>query len=158
MDIVLVEPEIPHNTGAVGRLCLALDATLHLVEPLGFSLDEKAVRRAGLDYWKDVKKQLWPDWHRIESHFGGRRLVLATTKASQAHWDHQFQSDDVLVFGKETAGLSQEIRERHPHHQVKIPMSHASTRSLNLSTSVGIIAYEFARQLTVNREGSQLAG
>ena len=147
MDIVLVEPEIPHNAGAAGRLSLALGATLHLVKPLGFSLEEKAVRRAGLDYWKYVDLQVWENWEEFEKAHKGRRMVLSTTKATTHHWDFHFLPGDLLVFGKETAGLPQSLRDAWPNSLIKIPMEPTSTRSLNLATSIGIVAYEAARQL-----------
>ena len=149
LEIVLVEPEIPHNAGAAGRLSLALGVKLHLVRPLGFDLGEKAVRRAGLDYWKDVDLHVWEDWEMFVRGAEAKRLVLATTKATQAHWDFAFAEGDALVFGKETAGLSTEIRDDYPDHQIRIPMQPETTRSLNLATSIGIISYEAARQLSV---------
>ncbi|MFU8894379.1 MAG: tRNA (cytidine(34)-2'-O)-methyltransferase [Luteolibacter sp.] len=146
--IVLVEPEIPHNTGAAGRLALATGATLHLVEPLGFSLDDKHVRRTGLDYWKDVDVRTWPDFETFRSSVGRvARLWYLTTKGRESPWSAAFAPGDYLIFGRETAGLSPEILDAAPSAQtLRIPMAPGSTRSLNLATAIGITLYEAVRQ------------
>ena len=148
-NIVLVHPEIPHNTGAAGRLALATGARLHLVKPLGFSIDEKTVKRAGLDYWKEVDLVVWESWEEFEASVTDvKRMFLLTTKASKAHWDAEFQHGDYLLFGRETRGLSEELIESHQDTAIKIPMEEGSTRSLNLATAVGIVLYEGVRQLS----------
>ncbi len=147
-NVVLVHPEIPHNTGAAGRLCLATGSTLHLIEPLGFSLDEKQVRRVGLDYWKDVDLKVWPDWDAFIAGTGAQRLHLCSTKAEKSLWDVTFDQEDYLVFGQETKGLSDELREKYADGLLRIPMLAESTRSLNLSTAIAIVLYEAARQVS----------
>lgn len=147
-NVVLVHPEIPHNTGAAGRLCLATGSTLHLIEPLGFSLEEKQVRRVGLDYWKDVDVKVWPDWDTFLAETGAQRLHFCTTKGTKSLWDTAFEKNDFLVFGQETKGLSDEMRGRYPQDLLRIPMLADSTRSLNLSTAIAIVLYEAARQIS----------
>ena len=144
MNIVLVEPEIPHNAGAAGRLALATGSTLHLVKPLGFSLDEKAVRRAGLDYWKDVDLRVWDSFEELSSAYIQPRFWMISTKAKRSIWDAGFEGNDFLVFGRESKGLPEEwLNER----ALRIPMKDESTRSLNLSTAVAIVLYEAQRQV-----------
>lgn len=146
--IVLVEPEIPHNTGAAGRLALATGSTLHLIEPLGFSLDNKHVRRTGLDYWKDVDVRTWPDFATFRASLEkDSRLWYLTTKGSYSPWSASFAAGDYLIFGRETAGLSSEILDAASAEQtLRIPMMPGSTRSLNLATAIGIALYEAVRQ------------
>lgn len=147
-NIVMVHPEIPHNTGAAGRLALATGATLHLVKPLGFSIDEKAVRRSGLDYWKDVDLKVWESWEEFEGSLPeDARMFLLTTKATKAHWEMEFQRGDYLLFGRETTGLGDELISKHRDRALKIPMVEGSTRSLNLATAVAIVLYEACRQV-----------
>jgi len=146
-EIVLVEPEIPHNAGAAGRLAVATGSRLHLIKPLGFSLDEKAVRRAGLDYWREVNLVVWDDWAKFNSQtWKGNRWML-TTKGSASIWDAEFSPGDLLIFGAETRGLSTEIRSSVAEEAcLRIPMSEGPIRSLNLSTSIAIVLYEACRQ------------
>jgi tRNA (cytidine/uridine-2'-O-)-methyltransferase len=145
--IVLFEPEIPHNAGAAGRLALATDATLHLVEPLGFSLDDKHVRRTGLDYWADVKLKVWKSLADLQAAAGAdARFWHLSTKASQSPWTVQFKPGDYLVFGRETRGLPEEIIRDAGDRALRIPMAPGGTRSLNLSTAVAIVLYEAVRQ------------
>ncbi len=147
LNVVLVEPEIPPNTGNVGRLCLATGARLHLVKPLGFSLDDRAVRRAGLDYWRDVDVKLWDSLDELFAAAGsGARFFFVTTKAKRAYWDAQFRDGDFLVFGRETKGLPEPLLAAHAESCLTIPMT-GSTRSLNLATAAGIVLYEAVRQL-----------
>jgi tRNA (cytidine/uridine-2'-O-)-methyltransferase len=149
LHIVLVHPEIHWNTGNAGRTCLAVGATLHLIEPLGFSLDEREVRRAGLDYWEHVDRRVWPSWEAFEKELPtlGEAFFFATA-APRTFWDAPLgdAKDVVLVFGRETVGLPAEIRERHRDRCVSIPMDSSVVRSLNLSTSVAVAAYEVLRQ------------
>ena len=144
MHIVLVEPEIPHNTGAAGRLALATGCVLHLIKPLGFSLDEKSVRRAGLDYWKDVDLRVWENFDELLCAHPEARVWFLSTKAKKSAWTTEFQRDDFLVFGPETRGLPESWLD---HRAIRIPMRKDSTRSLNLATAVAIVLYEAQRQV-----------
>ncbi len=151
VNIVLVQPEIPHNTGAAGRLALATNATLHLIEPLGFDISDKSVKRAGLDYWKDVKLKKWSSWEAFTGSLtDDARLFLLTTKSTKPHWDAEFRKDDYLVFGRETKGLEESLIEEHLDLAFRIPMEEGSTRSLNLATAVGIVLYEAYRQIKLS--------
>lgn len=145
--IVLVEPEIPHNAGAAGRLALATDSTLHLVEPLGFSLEDKYVRRTGLDYWPDVRVRVWKSFEELRASAGETaRFWFLSTKASCSPWQAEFQPGDYLVFGRETKGLPEELVAAAGAQALRIPMAPGGTRSLNLATAVAIVLYEAARQ------------
>lgn len=147
LNVVLLEPEIPPNTGNIGRLCLATGAVLHLIEPLGFSLDDKLLKRAGLDYWPLVQVKCWTDWTTFMSNQpADARFWYLTTKTNVAYWDVQFEDNDYLVFGRETRGLPGALLEANASRCLTIPMA-AQTRSLNLATSVGIVLYEAVRQL-----------
>jgi tRNA (cytidine/uridine-2'-O-)-methyltransferase len=147
LNVVLVAPEIPPNTGNVGRLCLATGARLHLVKPLGFSIDDRALRRAGLDYWREVDVKLWDSLEELFSAAGpDARFIFLTTKTKRAYWDEQFRDGDYLVFGRETKGLPEPLLAARAESCVTIPMP-GSTRSLNLATAAGIVLYEAVRQL-----------
>lgn len=147
-EIVLVEPEIPHNTGAAGRLAIATGSRLHLVKPLGFSLDEKAVRRAGLDYWKHVDLQVWESWAEFQTANQSARQWFLSTKGTGQIWETKFEPGDHLIFGAETRGLSEDIRsQQKPEQLLRIPMADGPIRSLNLSTSIAIVLYEGYRQV-----------
>ena len=146
LHIVLIEPEIPPNTGNVGRLCLATGAHLHLVKPLGFSIDDRELKRAGLDYWKDVRVTVWESFADLQAaQPADARYFFLTTKTERAYWDARFHDGDFLVFGRETKGLPEALLERNAAQCLTIPMS-GSTRSLNLATAVGIVLYEAVRQ------------
>ena len=145
--IVLIEPEIPHNAGAAGRLALATDATLHLVEPLGFSLEDKYVRRTGLDYWQDVKLRVWKSFDELRAAAEpDARFWYLSTKATRSPWQADFRAGDYLVFGRETRGLPEDIIAGAGANALRIPMAPGGTRSLNLSTAVAIVLYEAVRQ------------
>lgn len=145
-----MNPEIPHNTGAAGRLCLATGARLHLVKPLGFSLDDRQVKRVGLDYWKDVDLQVWESLDELLASVDeGAGMYFLTTKTKTPHWDRSFKDGDYLVFGCETKGLPESLLAQHADSCLTIPMKEGSTRSLNLATSVGIVLYEAVRQVGV---------
>jgi len=147
--VVLVHPEIHWNTGNAGRSCLAAGASLHLVEPLGFSLSERELRRAGLDYWKHVPLQLWKSWASFEEALPSLgRPFLFTTKTDRSYWDAPFTGDSVLIFGRETGGLPDDVRERYADHAYTMPIHSPHVRSLNLSTCVGIALYEVMRQVS----------
>ena len=147
LHVVLVEPEIHWNTGNAGRTCLAVGARLHLVGPLGFFLNERQVRRAGLDYWPRVDLQVWDRWADFEPEIP--RLgepFFFSAEAERDFWSVEYPERTVLIFGKESVGLAPEIRARHPDRLVRIPMIDREIRSLNLSTSVALAAYEVMRQ------------
>ena len=156
IHVVLVHPEIHWNTGNAGRTCLAAGASLHLVEPLGFSLDEKQVRRAGLDYWEHVNLRVWPGWPEFEAELPilGEPFFFST-KASRAFWDAPLggAADVVLVFGRETGGLAPEIHERYADRFVGMPILSPHVRSLNLSSTVAIAVYEVLRQRGIRVPG-----
>ena len=143
-NVVLVEPEIPPNTGNVGRLCLATRSTLHLVGPLGFSLDDRQLKRAGLDYWDEVEVREWPGLEEVLRANPSARFFYLTTKAMQPYFDVHFQPNDFLVFGRETKGLPERVLEENRESCITIPMH--GTRSLNLATAVGIVLFEAMRQ------------
>ena len=146
LDIVLVEPEIPHNTGAIARTCAATGARLHLIEPLGFDISDKAVKRCGLDYWYLVDLHVHDNLDAYFAENGDTALFLATTKAPRAYHEADFSGEHVtLMFGKETAGLPEWLREKYRDRCIRIPMI-SEARSLNLSNSVAILAYEALRQ------------
>jgi tRNA (cytidine/uridine-2'-O-)-methyltransferase len=149
IHVVLVHPEIHWNTGNAGRTCLAAGATLHLIEPLGFSLDERHVKRAGLDYWEHVDLRVWPSWNTFEEGLPTLGLpYFLSTKATQLLWDVPLGAgnDVVLIFGRETGGLPPELHQRYRDRFVTLPIASPQVRSLNLSTSVGIAVYEVLRQ------------
>ena len=145
LNIVLVEPEIPHNTGAIARTCAATGARLHLIKPLGFDISDKAVKRCGLDYWHLVDISVYENLDEFFDRNGDDGLWLATTKAPRAYHEADFSGDVTLMFGKETAGLPEWLRERYRDHCVRIPMI-GPVRSLNLANSVAILCYEALRQ------------
>lgn len=146
---MLVHPEIHWNTGNIGRTCLATGTTLHLIEPLGFSLDEREVKRAGLDYWEHVDVRVWPNWESFELQLPSLgEPYFFSTKATRLFWEASFAASTniVLIFGRETGGLPADLHERYRERFVGIPMHSSHVRSLNLSTSVAIAVYEVLRQ------------
>ena len=148
IHIVLVEPEIPPNTGNIARSCAATGAALHLVKPLGFSIDDKSLKRAGLDYWPYVDVRTHESLEEFMAEYEGRRMFLATTKGGSIYTDVEFQDGDMILFGKETAGLPRDFIEEHKERAIRIPMSKDTRlRSLNLSNSANIILFEALRQL-----------
>jgi tRNA (cytidine/uridine-2'-O-)-methyltransferase len=147
MNIVLVEPEIPPNTGNVARLCAATRSTLHLIEPLGFQLDDKQLKRAGLDYWRHLTWRRWPDWPTFAKQLSANaRLWLIESEGAQHYAEVSYHPEDYLVFGRETAGLPQGILEQNKERWLRIPMLDANVRSLNLSNCVALVLYEALRQ------------
>lgn len=147
MNIVLVEPEIPPNTGNVVRLSAVTGCKLHLVRPLGFSVDDKYLKRAGLDYWNLVDIKYYDNFQQLKEMYPDNKFYFATTKAEKYYTQIEFTSDDFLVFGKETQGLPEQLLEENKEYCMKIPMVEATAaRSLNLSNSVAIIVYEALRQ------------
>ena len=150
-NIVLVEPEIPANTGNIARSCLAAGARLHLIKPLGFSIDDRSLKRAGLDYWKDVQVQVWDS---LEALFAAQtkdsRYFFLTTKTDRPYFKAEFQPGDFLIFGRETKGLPEKLLETNHDRLLTIPMTDM-TRSLNLATSVGIVLFDAMRQVSGTR-------
>jgi tRNA (cytidine/uridine-2'-O-)-methyltransferase len=147
MNVVLVEPEIPPNTGNVARLCAATRTTLHLIEPLGFKLDDKQLKRAGLDYWQHLTWHKWSDWSEFAKNLPvGARLWFIESRGSRLYSEADYQPQDFLVFGRETKGLPSAILERYPERWLRIPMFHAEVRSLNLANCVSLVLYEALRQ------------
>jgi len=145
LNIVLYEPEIPANTGNIGRTCAATGTRLHLIEPLGFQLGEKAIKRAGMDYWPQVDVARYLNWQDFLSKNPGAKIYMATTKGRKVYTEVSYEPDCYLMFGKESAGIPEEILKEHPDTCVRIPMI-GETRSLNLSNSAAIILYEALRQ------------
>ena len=146
LNIVLVEPEIPQNTGNIARTCAITNSVLHLVKPLGFDLDEKQARRAGLDYWQHANVEVHESLEDFFKKYQGSRFFYASTKAKAYYTDVHFQDGDFILFGKETAGLPENLIKSNPDTAIKIPMDQ-ERRSLNLSNAVAIVAYEALRQL-----------
>ena len=148
LHIVLVEPEIPPNTGNIARTAAATGSVLHLVKPLGFSLDEKSLRRAGLDYWPYVKLEIHESLEDFLEKYGNRRMWLSTTKGEKLYTQAEFRDEDMLLFGKETAGLPRDFIESRKEWAIRIPMSKETRlRSFNLSNSANIVLFEALRQL-----------
>ncbi len=145
LNIVLHEPEIPSNTGNIGRTCACTGASLHLIEPLGFHLSEKAIRRSGMDYWQDIDLHRYLDYEDFLSRNPEARIYYATTKAPRAYTEVLFDDDCFIMFGKESAGIPEHILKEHPEDCIRIPML-GESRSLNLSNSVAIVTYEALRQ------------
>jgi tRNA (cytidine/uridine-2'-O-)-methyltransferase len=147
LHIILVEPEIHWNTGNIGRTTLAAGADLHLVEPLGFSLDSRYLLRAGLDYWPRVRLKVWPSWDEIERNLPDLgEPFFFSSQAQRLHWEVSYPERVALVFGRESVGLPKPLLDRHAEHTVRIPMAEPALRSINLSTSAGIAMFEVARQ------------
>ena len=167
MNIVLHEPEIPANTGNIGRTCVATGTSLHLIKPLGFDISDKAVRRAGMDYWKELDLHVYENFEEfVERNPGAKiedfisknpnaRVYMATTKAKKAYTQMEYRENDFIMFGKESAGIPEEILVKYEETSVRIPMI-GEIRSLNLSNSVSIILYEALRQQDF--EGMKLKG
>jgi tRNA (cytidine/uridine-2'-O-)-methyltransferase len=144
--VVLLEPEIPPNTGNIGRLCVAAGATLHLIHPLGFQINDRELKRAGLDYWRHLQLREWADWAGFAASLASpRRCFFLTTKSTRSYTTQRFEPGDFLVFGRETRGLSESLLAAQVEQTLTIPMA-PEARSLNLATAVGIVLYEALRQ------------
>lgn len=144
--IVLVHPQIPNNTGAIGRLCVNTGSSLHLIKPIGFDIDEKAVRRAGLDYWHKIDLHVWENLDEFfQAHPPSKKCYFATTKTTTPYFEMSFAPEDYLFFGSETAGIPAEVLQQFPEQCMTIPMTREG-RSLNLAISTGIIVYEAIKQ------------
>jgi tRNA (cytidine/uridine-2'-O-)-methyltransferase len=148
-NIVLIEPEIPNNTGNIGRLALATGSTLHLVKPFGFELTDARLKRAGLDYWKHISLFIYENVEEFYSVHGKKEMVYFTSHGEQEHWSIDFEDELFLVFGKESVGLSKEIIKNNSDKLYKIPLYSEHIRSLNLANSVGIAVYEALRQVNI---------
>ncbi len=158
IHLVLYQPEIPHNTGAAGRLCLATGARLHLIRPLGFSLEDKHLKRAGLDYWAEVDVRVWEDWESFMRESGAQpdALRLLSTKGGCCHWDADLAAEDLwLVLGPETRGLPEALLRSYESQVLRIPMR--GTRSLNLSTAAAVVLYEAVRQRAACGDGATVS-
>lgn len=145
LNIVLFEPEIPANTGNIGRTCVATGTKLHLIEPLGFRLDEKSLKRAGMDYWKDLDVTTYIDYQDFLEKNPGAKIYMATTKAPNVYTEVAYEPDCYIMFGKESAGIPEEILVNHKEDSIRIPMM-GEIRSLNLGNSVAVVLYEALRQ------------
>ena len=147
MDVVLVAPEIPQNTGSIGRLCVATGSHLHLIDPLGFTIDDRHLRRAGLDYWPHVRWSRHATWDAFLDAHRPPRLLCFAARASRSYTTARFREDDALVFGCESRGLPADIRTAHADTTFGIPLASEHVRSLNLATAVAVVVYEALRQL-----------
>jgi len=147
MHVVLFQPQIPPNTGSIARLCAATKTPLHLIAPLGFQIDDKHLKRAGLDYWPYVDVRLHESWEDFAQKNDGQRLLFFSKKASQSYTKACYQEEDLLVFGPETRGLPQQLLDAHRERAYRIPMIGQGVRSLNLANAVAIVLYEALRQL-----------
>lgn len=155
MNIVLLEPEIPANTGNIGRTCVATGSRLHLIKPMGFTLDEKQIKRAGLDYWKDLDVTVYENYQDFLDRNPNAKIYMATTKAKHSYTGVAYEQDSYIMFGKESAGIPEELLLKNKENTIRIPMV-GEIRSLNLSNSVAIILYEALRQN--NFEGMRMEG
>jgi tRNA (cytidine/uridine-2'-O-)-methyltransferase len=147
INIVLYQPEIPQNTGNIARLCVSNDLKLHLIEPLGFKLDDKYLKRSGLDYWQFLNYQTYKNWDEFIQLNQPETLWLLTTKTTKTFWSVDYKTSDYLVFGPETQGLPQDLRDRFAETCITVPMSSTHSRSLNLASTVQTVYYEAFRQL-----------
>ncbi len=147
LHVALIEPEIPPNTGNIARLCAATDVALHLIGPLGFSIDDAQVRRAGLDYWPHVDLWTHANWFAFRDAISRERCLYFSARAERPFWEAPFRSNSCLVFGNETGGMPDRILAKHPERCFTIPMPGSGVRSLNLATAVGVVLYEGIRQL-----------
>ena len=145
LNIVLYKPEIPQNTGNIARTCVLTDSVLHLIKPLGFSIDDKAVKRSGLDYWKDLKLEVHESYEDFIAKYGDRRIFLATTHGGKFYSEESYEPGDFIMCGRESSGVPEEVH--NAQKGIRMPMIKTSTRSLNLSNTVCAIAYEALRQM-----------
>ena len=147
LNIVLFQPEIPQNTGNIGRTCVLTDSKLHLIKPLGFSLEEKQLKRAGLDYWPYLDLEIHESYEALREKYKDSTFYFSTTKSSKFYSEVEYKEGDFIVFGRESSGLPDSVRDSDPDRCIKVPMISSSTRSLNLSNTVAIVAYEALRQI-----------
>ena len=147
LNIVLFQPEIPQNTGNIGRTCVLTDCKLHLIKPLGFSLEEKQLKRAGLDYWPYLDLEIHESYEELREKYKDSTFYFSTTKASKFYSQVEYKEGDFIVFGRESSGLPDSVRGSDPQRCIKVPMINSTTRSLNLSNTVAIVTYEALRQI-----------
>ncbi|KGN03246.1 tRNA methyltransferase [Clostridium novyi A str. 4570] len=148
LNIVLFEPEIPQNTGNIGRTCVLTNSKLHLIKPLGFRIDDKSLKRAGLDYWPHLDVEVHESFDDMIKKYPDANIYLSTTKEAKYHHDEvKYKTGDFIVFGRESSGLPEYIRDKYVENRIRVPMIKTTTRSLNLSNTVSIVAYEALRQL-----------
>ncbi|WP_099346763.1 tRNA (cytidine(34)-2'-O)-methyltransferase [Clostridium tertium] len=145
LNIVLYQPEIPQNTGNIARTCVLTNSTLHLIKPMGFKIDDKQVKRAGLDYWSELKLEMHESYEEFMKKYGDKRIFLATTHGGVHYDEVSFKKGDFIMFGRESSGVPEEVH--NSHEGIRVPMIKTSTRSLNLSNTVAIVAYEALRQI-----------
>ena len=157
LSVALIEPQIPPNTGSIARLCAATDTTLHVVEPTGFSLDDVDLRRAGLDYWPHVDLWVHEHWRAFRYAVSRDRCLYFSSHGTRSYLDAPYEPNSVLVFGNETDGMPERIREKHPDQLFRIPMTSA-VRSLNLATAVAIVTYEAIRRLDLQLDDGEPIG
>jgi len=147
LNIVLFQPEIPQNTGNIGRTCVLTDCKLHLIKPLGFSLEEKQLKRAGLDYWPFLDLEIHDSYEALRKKYKESTFYYSTTKASKLYSEVEYKKGDFIIFGRESSGLPDSVRDSDPERCIRVPMINKTTRSLNLSNTVAITAYEALRQV-----------
>ncbi len=147
LNIVLFQPEIPQNTGNIARTCVLTGCKLHLIKPLGFSLDEKHLRRAGLDYWKDLDVQIYESYNELIEKYKESNFYFSTTHGDKFYHEVRFKQGDFIVFGRESSGLPDSVKDTNPEGCIRVPMINTTTRSLNLSNTVAVVAYEALRQM-----------
>ncbi|MBQ6819698.1 MAG: tRNA (cytidine(34)-2'-O)-methyltransferase [Clostridium sp.] len=145
LNIVLYQPEIPQNTGNIARTCVLTNSTLHLIKPMSFKIDDKQVKRAGLDYWSELKLEIHESYEDFMEKYGDKKIFLATTHGGEHYDEVSFNSGDFIMFGRESSGVPEEVH--NAHEGIRVPMIKTSTRSLNISNTVAIIAYEALRQI-----------
>ena len=145
LNIVLYQPEIPQNTGNIARTCVLTNSTLHLIKPMKFKIDDKQVKRAGLDYWSELKLEIHESYEDFMRKYGDKKIYLATTHGGEHYDEVSFKEGDFIMFGRESSGVPEEVH--NAHEGIRVPMIKTSTRSLNLSNTVAIIAYEALRQI-----------
>lgn len=145
LNIVLYQPEIPQNTGNIARTCVLTNSTLHLIKPMKFKIDDKQVKRAGLDYWSELKLEMHESYEDFMEKYGDKKIYLATTHGGEHYDEVSFKEGDFIMFGRESSGVPEEVH--NAHEGIRVPMIKTSTRSLNLSNTVAIIAYEALRQI-----------
>jgi len=147
LNIVLFQPEIPQNTGNIGRTCVLTNCKLHLIKPLGFSLEEKQLKRAGLDYWPYLDLEIHESYEAFIEKYKGSTFYYSTTKASKLYSEVEYKEGDFIIFGRESSGLPDNVRDNNLEKCMRVPMINSTTRSLNLSNTVAIVTYEALRQL-----------
>ncbi|GCD09860.1 tRNA (cytidine(34)-2'-O)-methyltransferase [Clostridium tagluense] len=147
LNIVLFQPEIPQNTGNIGRTCVLTDCKLHLIKPLGFSLEEKQLKRAGLDYWPFLDLEIHDSYEALREKYKDATFYYSTTKASKLYSEVEYKKGDFIIFGRESSGLPDSVRDSDPERCIRVPMINTTTRSLNLSNTVAITTYEALRQV-----------